>query len=68
MKVNVEDGMPRWSSPGLSKERYPTIDITPGAIRDGATAKSQTRSCSPPVTTSTLAGPALASLAINLAP
>jgi hypothetical protein len=50
MKVNVEDGIPRWCSAGLSKARYPTIDVTPGAIRGGATAKSQARSPSPPVT------------------
>jgi len=53
MKVSVEDGMPRCNSPGLLTDRYPTMDVTPGAIRGGAAVKSETRF--PSAMTSTLA-------------
>jgi bacteriocin resistance YdeI/OmpD-like protein len=55
MKVSVEHGIPRCTSPGTSKARYPTIDATPGALRGGAVTNSQTRPCSWPTTISTLA-------------
>jgi len=55
MKVSVDDGMPRCTSPGTSRARYPTIDATPGALRGRAVTNSQVRPCSPATTTPTLA-------------
>jgi hypothetical protein len=54
MKVSVDDGMPRCSSPGVSRARYPTIDVTPGALRGGAVTNSQVRSSSSATTIPTL--------------
>jgi Bacteriocin-protection, YdeI or OmpD-Associated len=55
MKASVDDGMPRCSSPGVCRARYPTIDVTPGALRGGAVTNSQLRSVSSAAMVPTLA-------------
>jgi hypothetical protein len=46
MNVSIDDGMPRCTAAGTSSARYPTIDVTPGAPRGGATMNSQVCGCS----------------------
>jgi hypothetical protein len=45
MNVSIDDGMPRCTAAGTSSARYPTIDVTPGAPRGGATMKTQGCGC-----------------------
>src|SRR4029077_1029765 len=46
INVNLDDGRPRCTNSGTSRPRYPTIDVTPGALRGGATTNSQLCGCS----------------------
>jgi hypothetical protein len=55
MKVSIDDGIPRCSSSGVSRARYPTSEVTPRALGGGALTNSQVRSGSSVITISTLA-------------